>query len=246
MRNNDNLTVNQYPKMLWFLQIAYTCVILLANWFDIRLVHIIGLDTDAGTIIFPLTFLLSDLITEVYGYKYARRAIWTGFLFNFIFIAYGQLVVNLPSPSYAAAANNNFDTLLGFNMRIILASTFSYLCSEPLNSYVMAKLKLRTKGKYMALRFVMSTVVASLFDSFIFGTLAFAGTMPETDLVKFNATMWLIKVIIEILGLPISLALANKFKRYEELDMYDIGTEFNLFSLDANYSSKNNKFVIGE
>jgi len=241
MRNNS--TITQSPRVLWFLLVAYVCVILLANWFDIRLIRLGNLETDAGTLIFPLTFLLSDLITEVYGYKYARRAIWSGFLFNLIFILYGQLVVHLPSPAYALATNQSFDTLLEFNIRIILASTFSYFCAEPLNSYLMAKLKLKTAGKYMSLRFVTSTVMASLLDSFIFGTLAFFGTMSVQDLLKFNTTMWLIKVIIEIMGLPLSLSLARQLKQHEQLDIYDNGTNFNLFSLEINYTAKNNKYM---
>jgi uncharacterized integral membrane protein (TIGR00697 family) len=235
-------TITQHPKALWFLIITYVSVILLANWFDIRLIKVFGLETDAGTLIFPLTFLCSDLITEVYGYKFARRAIWTGFLFNLVFIIYGQLVVHLPSPDYAQATNTNFDTLLGFNIRIILASTLSYFCAEPLNSYLMAKLKLKTNGKYMSVRFVLSTFIASFFDSFIFGSLAFGGTMPNADLIRFNATMWLIKVTIEIIGLPISIRLAKILKKHESLDMYDTGTRFNVFSLDTNYNNSNNHF----
>jgi uncharacterized integral membrane protein (TIGR00697 family) len=235
-------TIGQCPKALWFLLITYVSVILLANWFDIRLIKVFGLETDAGTLIFPLTFLCSDLITEVYGYKFARRAIWTGFLFNLIFILYSQLVIHLPSPEYARATNANFDTLLGFNIRIILASTLSYFCAEPLNSYLMAKLKLKTDGKYMSVRFVLSTFIASFFDSFIFGSLAFGGTMPNADLIRFNATMWLIKVAIEILGLPVSMHLAKRLKQYENLDIYDTGTRFNVFNLDTSYNNSNNHF----
>lgn len=239
MKNNNIL---QKPLALWFFLVAYVSVILLSNWFDIRLIKIFGLETDAGTLIFPLTFLCSDLITEVYGYKFARRAIWTGFLFNFIFIAYGQLIIHLPSPDYAVAANAKFDELLGFNIRIIAASTLSYLCAEPLNSYLMAKLKLKTNGKYMSLRFVLSTFIASFFDSFVFGSLAFGGTMANLDLIKFNSSMWLIKVIIEIIGLPISIKLANKLKVYEKVDIYDTNTKFNIFSLNTNYEAQSNHF----
>lgn len=123
----------------------------MANWFDIRLIRIGNLVTDAGTIIFPLTFLLSDLITEVYGYKNARRAIWCGFLFNALFIAYGQIITHLPSPHYANL-NKSFDTLLTMNARIIIASTISYFCAEPLNSFIMSKLKIFMQGHKMALR----------------------------------------------------------------------------------------------
>ena len=247
MQTSNNTSTNsnpiqQYPQLLWFLQLSYTAVILLANWFDIRMLKLGSLETDAGTLIFPLTFILSDLITEVYGYKFARRAIWVGFLFNFVFIAYGQLIIHLPSPDYALATNTKFDSLLGFNARIIIASTISYLCSEPLNSLIMAKLKLRTAGSQMWLRFVLSTMIASLFDSFLFGSLAFYATMPVADLLIFNLTMWGIKVFIEICGLPFSLGLARKLKRLEGLDMYDVGTKFSIFSLDAKYTPSNNRF----
>ena len=235
-----NAKILPQPKALWFLMVAYTAVILLANWFDIRLIHIGGVDTDAGTLIFPFTFILSDLITEVYGYKYARRAIWTGFLFNFVFIAYGQLVVHLPSPDFAVATNTSFDTLLSFNGRIIIASTISYLCAEPLNSYIMARLKKDLKKRGMS--FVGSTIVSSLFDSFIFGTLAFAGTMPLVSLLKFNLAMWVIKVVVEVCGLPFSLRLAHKLKQHEQMDIYDKGTNFTLFSLEANDTPASNQY----
>lgn len=238
MKNN----LTPFPKVLWFLQIAYTSVILLANWFDLRLVHIWGLDTDAGILIFPLTFILSDLITEVYGYKFARRAIWAGFIFNLLFILYSQLVIHLPSPNYAISTNTQFDDLLGFQLRIIIASTISYFCAEPLNSIIMAKLKLKNQGNYMALRFVLSTIIAAFFDSFIFGSLAFYGTMSNSNLIIFNVTMWLIKVVIEICGLPFSLSLAKWLKNFEHLDIYDDNTKFNIFSLDASYSDNNNHY----
>jgi uncharacterized integral membrane protein (TIGR00697 family) len=216
-------------------------VIVLANWFDARLIHIFGLDTDAGTLVFPLTFLLSDLITEVYGYKQARRAIWCGFLFNAVFIIYGQIVIHLPSPDYATQ-NHLFDTLLATNMRIIFASAISYFVSEPLNALIMAKLKLRMRGKNMGLRFVLSTVIASGFDSFIFGSLAFYGTMTNTNLTALILTMWFIKVLVEIIGLPFSIRLTNKLKKIEQLDIYDKETKFTIFSLNANYTLRDNQF----
>lgn len=180
--NLSQQTVLQQPRYLWFLILSYSMVIVLANWFDVRLIQLYSLATDAGTLIFPLTFLLSDLITEVYGYQYARRAIWCGFLFNIIFILYGQLIIHLPSPDYAIVNNQYFDSMLALNMRIILASTISYLCSEPLNSFLMAKLKLQFAGHKLALRFVASTFTASGVDSLIFGALAFAGLMSADKL----------------------------------------------------------------
>lgn len=227
---------------LWFLTLTYAMVIVLANWFDPRLINIIGLDTDAGTLIFPFTFLLSDLITEVYGFKYARRAIWCGFLFNALFIIYGQIVIHMPGPSYPTN-NEIFDMLLTTNIRIILASGISYLISEPLNSMIMAKLKIKMNGHYLGIRFVSSTIVASGTDSFVFSLIAFYGMMSNFHLFSLILSMWLIKVIIEILGLPISIRLAKRLKKLEHLDIYDKRTNFTIFSLETYYTDKDNEFL---
>jgi uncharacterized integral membrane protein (TIGR00697 family) len=240
----DEALIKQTPQTLWFLQTSYVAIILLANWFDIRLIRIGPIDTDAGTLIFPLTFILSDLITEVYGYKFARRAIWTGFLFNFIFIIFGQIVVHLPSPNFALITNAKFDELIGFNIRIVIASVVAYLFGEPLNSFIMAKMKILTQGRKIYLRFVLSTFIASFFDSIIFVNIAFYSVMPLADLIKFSLTLWLIKVAVEILGLPFSLYFTQKLKKLEKLDMYDIGTKFTIFSLESTYSSINNKYKL--
>lgn len=243
MRDNalNSGIIQQSPNYLWFFSLTYAMVIVLANWFDPRLIKVFGLSTDAGTLIFPVTFLLSDLITEVYGYKHARRAIWCGFLFNAIFILYGQLVIHMPGPDYPTN-NEIFDVLLATNSRIILASAISYLISEPLNSITMAKLKIKMHGRYLGVRFVLSTIVAAGADSVIFGSIAFYGTMSKVNLFYLIASMWFIKIVIEVLGLPLSIRLAKRLKKAEKLDIYDKGTKFNIFSLDANYTNKNNEF----
>lgn len=242
MHTNHLSSTLPQPKYLWFLVLSYCMVMVLANWFDPRLIRAFSLDFDAGTIIFPLTFLLSDLITEVYGYQQARRAIWCGFLFNIIFIIYGQIVIHLPSPDYALASNAKFDEIFAMNIRIIAGSIISYLCAEPLNSFIMAKLKIYFSGHKLAMRFVASTFIASAVDSTIFGTIAFAGTMSNSNLVSFIATMWLLKLLTEVIGIPLSVYLTHKLKQKEQLDIYDKKTNFNLFSLDVNYTKKDNQY----
>ncbi|WP_108651676.1 queuosine precursor transporter [Dongshaea marina] len=232
------------PRYLWFLITSYAMIIVLSNWFDPRIIGLgHGLSTDAGTLIFPLAFLLSDLITEVYGYKFARMAVWTGFLFNWVFVIYGQIITHMPTPEFASQSNHIFDSLLTMNSKIIIASTISYIIAEPLNSYVMAKLKIRSKGKLMGARFVASTLVASFFDSNIFGFIAFYGVMPTQELIKFNLTMWVIKVIIEVIGMPFSVHFARKLKNLEKLDIYDDRTNFNLFKLNTEYGPQDNRYL---
>lgn len=230
------------PKYLWFLVMSYCVVILMSNWFDARLIRLYIFATDAGTLVFPLTFLLSDLITEVYGYEQARRAIWCGFLFNALFIIYGQIVTHLPSPIYAIDSNATFDAILAKNSRIFIASSISYICSEPLNAFTIAKLKILTGGKYLALRFIVSTFLASGLDSAIFATLAFVGLMSNYNLLTLMLTMWGLKVAIEIIGLPVSISLTRLLKKTEMLDIFDKGTNFDLFSLEVHYTAKNNRY----
>lgn len=237
--NNNN---TQRPlRFLWFVSLSYAMVLVFANVFDPRLVNIFGIVTDAGTIIFPLTFVLSDIITEVYGYKHARHAIWVGFLFNALFILYGQLVIHLPNPPYATH-NDAFTVLFTLDRRIMLASAISYLFSEPLNSYVLAKLKIKSKGRHMPLRFVGSTFVSSGVDSLIFGFIAFSGLMSVPHLLQLIAAMWLIKVIMEIAGLPLSVSLARWLKRAEGMDIYDARTKFGVFQLECQYGEGDNRY----
>lgn len=241
--NNINATQPlTEPKYLWFLVLSYCTVLLLANWFDVRLVQLFSIDTDAGTLIFPLSFLLSDLITEVYGYQQARRAIWCGLLFNMLFILYGQVVIHLPSPQNALLDNRAFDAMMALNTRIILASIISYLCAEPLNALTMAKLKMYFSGRKLALRFVASTCIASAADTTLFVTLAFYGLLSQTTLLQLMLTMWCLKVFIEVMLLPLSLYLTQVLKQYEQRDIYDQMTDFSLFSLSVNYSQQDNRF----
>lgn len=229
------------PKYLWFFTLSYAMVFVFSNWFAPRLITIGPVFTGAGILIFPLTFLLSDIITEIYGYKHARRAIWCGLLFNIIFMVYGQVIIRMPAPEFATL-NQNFDAVLNLNTRIIIASIVSYLACEPVNSFIMAKLKVKLKGAYMGIRFVASTVAAACLDCLIFLPIAFYGILENSVLLTFMLYLWFIKVLVEVVCLPLSIRLTKKIKRLERLDIYDDGTDFSLFSLDENYTLAQNKY----
>ncbi len=235
-------TSSNKQSALWFLTLCYTMALVFSNWFGPRIVQIFSVTTGGGIIIFPLTFLLSDLITEVYGYKNARRAIWYGFLFNIIFLIYGQIVIHLPSPSFATQ-NSNFDALFSANARMVIASLISYFIAEPLNSYLLSKLKILTNGKYLSVRFVFSTLVSSSLDSAIFSMIAFYGVFSNKDLLVLAVSMWLLKTAIEILGLPLSMWLVSYLKKREQVDIYDRSTNFNLFKIETAYPEKANEFI---
>ncbi len=215
-------------------------MLVMANWFDPRLVSLFGLNTDAGTLAFPVSFLLADVITEVYGYKFARLAIWLGFFWNMVFLIYGAFITHLPHPAYLQGPQV-FDRLFTADVRIIVASLCSYFCAEPLNAYLLARLKIWMQGRKMAVRFVASTLCASAVDSAIFTVIAFSGVIPSNQLLIFMMTMWGIKVMVEIIGLSLSIPLAIRLKKIEQVDRFDVGTDFTLLSLDLSYQSYNKK-----
>ncbi|WP_162902121.1 VUT family protein, partial [Facilibium subflavum] len=107
--------ITTHYRFLWVLIVSYVCVLLMANWYDARIISILGIETDAGTLIFPLSFLCADLITEVYGYKRTRLAIWAAFILNLIFLVYGLIITNLPSPEFAIQSNAAFDQIVQMN-----------------------------------------------------------------------------------------------------------------------------------
>ena len=172
----------------------------MTNWYNARIVKFFSIVTDAGTIIFPITFIVSNLITEVYGYKFARKAIWFGFLFNLAFIGYGFLVTHMDSPKFALD-NEIFDKIFNMNIWIISASFISYWCCEPTNSYIMAKIKLFMHGRLISLRFIFLTIIASFFDSIVFTFIAFSRLFPYTTTWSLTINMSLVKITIEIAGL---------------------------------------------
>ena len=165
--------------------------------------------------------------------------------FGLIFIGYGQLLIHLPSPSFATD-NENFNKIISVNIFIIIGSFSSYIVSEPLNSYIIAKMKKKNNGQYIAIRFLFSTIIASFIDSIIFATIAFFNIYSINDIVKIVIDIWVTKTIIEIIGLPLSIRLTKALKKSERLDIYDEDTDFTPLSLEAEYTSINNKYKNGD
>lgn len=219
----------------FLLQLAYCVALLLANWFDPRLISFGNAVVDAGTLIFPFTYISADILTEVYGYKYSRITIWLGFIVNLFFLLYGQLIAILPSPAFAVATNHAFDQFFQMDLRVIVASFISYFCAEPLNAMLIAKLKIKFRGQYMAARFLGSTIIASAVDTVLFSLIAFYGVIPQARLTGFILTLWSAKIIIELTVLPFSTKLSKRLKHSEQIDRYDVNTRFTLFSWETRY-----------
>lgn len=239
--NQEDIPLIQYPKYLWFLTVAFSMTLAMSNWYDSRLIEVFGISVTPGSLVYSITFLLSNVITEVYGFKSARKAILTALLFNTIFLIYGFVVMSLPTPE-GVNYNESFDSFLLINSRIIAASFVSYLISEPINSFMVAKFKLKAKGKYIGIRFIASVLISGIIDSFLFIIIAFYGTVSNKAIVDLILHIWIVKTAVELLLLPLSIEIAKRLKVREQLDIFDTNTDFTMFSLNSDYKESDNKY----
>ena len=216
----------------WFVVVVavfVTCLIV-ANIISVKLVTIFGITFDAGTIIFPVSYICGDVLTEVYGFRHARQAIWIGFGCNLLAVAAIMVGLALPAAGFweGQAA---YATILGFSQRLLFASFCAYLVGEFVNSAVLARLKVATGGRRLWARTISSTVVGQGLDSVIFTLIAFTGVIPTGALVATILTQWIFKSVYEALATPLTYAVVNYLKRHEGVDVYDADTSFNPLAL---------------
>jgi len=186
----------------------------------------------AGVLFFPISYIFGDILTEVYGYARARRVIWAGFagLAFASFMAY--VVVALPpAPFWENQAA--YETAFGITWRIAAASMFAYFCGEFVNSFVLAKMKLLTKGKWLWTRTIGSTLAGEAVDSALFYPLAFynSGIIPNEQLPAIMAAQFVLKCSVEAAFTPLTYKIVGFLKRAEQEDFYDRNTNFTPFSL---------------
>lgn len=188
----------------------------------------------AGVIFFPISYVFGDILTEVYGYSKARKVIWTGFAALIFASIMAAIVVALPpAPFWKHQAA--YEVAFGNTWRIVGASMIAYFCGEFVNSFVLAKMKVSTGGKWMSGRFVASTVCGEAVDSALFYPLAFYGTgiIPNEALPKVMVAQFLTKTFVEIIFLPLTVMIVRHLKKVENEDYYDKETDFNPFHVKA-------------
>jgi queuosine precursor transporter len=202
-----------------------TCL-LTANTIAAKLVTLGGLTLTAGVVIFPLSYVLGDVLTEVWGYAVARRVIWLGFACNAVMVGAVWLGGELPpAPFWKGQAA--YQEILGQAPRILVASFAAYLVGEFANAFVLAKLKVATEGRWLWVRTIGSTVVGQALDSLVFVTLAFAGTVPAGVVAGIVGAQWTIKVAYEAAATPLTYAAVAWLKAREGIDTFDDHTDFN-------------------
>ncbi len=201
-----------------------TCLIA-ANITAVKFVSLFGLLLPAAIVIFPVSYILGDVLTEVYGYRQARRVIWLGFLCNLIVVAAIWVGQVLPAASFWDG-QEAYERILGATPRILGASFLAYLVGEFANAVVLAKMKVATEGRFLWARTIGSTLVGQGLDSLIFITLAFAGVIPPEAMVAAIVTQWLVKSAYEAAATPLTYAVVGYLKRSEGVDVYDRDTRF--------------------
>jgi queuosine precursor transporter len=217
------------PFFLVIVAVFITCLIT-ANIIAVKFVRVFGLFLPAAIVIFPVSYIVGDVLTEVYGYRQARRVIWLGFLCNLLLVA-GVWVGQALPPASFWDGQSAYERILGCTPRLLLASFLAYLGGEFANAYVLARMKVATRGKWLWARTIGSTLVGQGLDSLVFMSLAFLGTIPLSDLGTAILTQWLAKCAYEAAATPVTYWVVNFLKRRERVDWFDTDTSFNPLAL---------------
>lgn len=206
----------------------FVAVLLISNVASTKIMRLGPFTFDGGTILFPVSYIFGDILTEVYGYRRSRRVIWTGFVCTGLMALVLTIVGALP-PAEGWDNQAAYQTILGQTPRIVLGSLIAYFAGEFSNSYTLAKMKIWTGGRWLWTRTIGSTLIGEGVDTLLFVIIAFAGTMPGALLWSIIISNYLFKVGVEAAMTPVTYRVAGFLKRVEQEDVYDIGTDFNPF-----------------
>lgn len=219
---------------------AFVAVLLCSNLIGVHKVSSINLPFygeyiyGAGVLFFPISYLFNDIMTEVYGFARSRRAVWAGFAALAFASVMSYVVTALPAaPTMSAEHQSAVNFIFGQTARITLASLVAFWAGEFVNSFVLAKIKVMTEGRFLWVRTIGSTFAGEAFDSVIFYPIAFLGTWSNEQVVSVMVGNYFLKVLWEVVATPMTYAIVNFLKKAEHEDFYDRDTDFNPFTLEV-------------
>jgi len=204
-----------------------TCLIT-ANIIAVKIVSLGFVVLPAAIFVFPLSYIFGDILTEVYGYRWARKVIWLGFACNLVFVIFAWVGQVLP-PAAFWEEQKAYESILGYTPRLLGASFCGYLAGEFVNSFVLARMKILTRGRWLWSRTISSTIIGQGLDTSVFIILAFIGTPSFVAIMILHH--WLAKTVIEAAATPFTYIIVNFLKKKEAIDTYDYETNFNPFSV---------------
>jgi conserved hypothetical integral membrane protein len=224
------------PIFLCLTCLFVTCL-LISNIIAGKLMLIFGMALPAAVIVFPITYIFGDVLTEVYGYERSRLVIWIGFAANLLMSLLFIITVLLPYPKFWNG-QTAYAVVLGLTPRMVAASLLGYFGGEFANSFVLSKVKILTRGRWLWMRTIGSTVVGEGVDTLIFIVFAFAGSIPPSVLVEMIFAQYLWKVGYEVLATPLTYRVVGWVKRREQIDTFDIDVNYNPFRLEENSNGR--------
>lgn len=222
----ENPTNTAKKNFLPVLSGLFVGVLVLSNILACKMVQLGPFIFDGGTLLFPLSYIFGDILTEVYGYKDSRKVIWTG-LITLIIMAFNIWLIGFLPAESSWAFQNDYNNILMIVPRIVLASSIAYFVGEYTNSVVLSKLKIFQRGKALWIRTIGSTIVGQFFDSALFVAIAFTGIYPTKILITMFASNYLFKTCIEALFTPATYLAVAFVKKTEGLDTYDYEETYN-------------------
>src|SRR3989344_4824711 len=234
MENNNSInrlnSNKEHSKYFLYISILFVAVLMVSNTIAVKLFQIGPFFFTAAIIIFPISYVFGDILTEVYGYQASRRIIWAG-LISLIFMSVVYYLVQFLPPAPFWPNQRAYESILGLVPRIVLGSIIGYFAGEFTNSYILSKMKIWTKGKYLWTRTISSTIAGEGVDTILFATVAFTGVIPWNNLIAVIISGYIAKVLIEVLFTPITYVVVKKLKKLEGVDVYDYGVNYNPFQL---------------
>lgn len=208
----------------------FVAVLLISNIASTKILTLWKFTFDGGTLLFPLSYIFGDILTEVYGFRRSRRVIWLGF-FSALLMSLVLFIVQMLPPAGDWPNQKAYETILGFVPRIVMASLLAYFAGEFSNSIILSRLKIATKGKYLWTRTIGSTLIGEGIDTFIFCLVAFYGVLPSSLFWAVVISNYIFKCAVEISFTPITYLVVSILKRKENSDVYDIGVNYNPFRI---------------
>lgn len=213
--------------------VLFTVCLIASNVLETKQIDVLGLPLTGGLLVFPISYIINDVVSEVWGYRKAGILIWTGFAMNFFFVAVCALCDAIPgAPFWDNDAG--FHAIFGLTPRIAAASFVSFIAGSFVNAYVMSKMKISSGGKNFSLRAVVSTIFGEGVDSLLFFPLALYGVVPDTELPMMMLLQVVLKTGYEIVVLPITNIVVRWVKKYEGEDVYDNGISYNILKIWKN------------
>ena len=227
----EKLKDNQRISVLFMMYGILFCVCLItANVLETKQISFGPANMTAGLIVFPVSYIINDVVCEVWGYRRTRLLIWLGFAMNFMFVVFGAIADWIPGASYWHG-EEGFHQIFGLAPRIAGASFLAFLAGSFTNAYVMSKMKLSSNGKNFSARAVLSTIWGELTDSIIFFPLALGGVIPWEEMPSLMISQVTLKTLYEILVLPVTIRVVEYTKKRDHEDVYDEDINYNIFNI---------------